>query len=123
VWLSRLGVKNGWFEEQSFEARMTTWRSVEDSDESFPTLCIKREDAPVCQPFFGFDQRRFENEFADGPARRRRSSLQRLLGGLAEPQIKFFGSICALSSHSWNLRKPPDNIKTNPEDINLRVIE
>ncbi len=78
---------------------MTTWRSVEGSDESFPTFCIEREYAPIRQPFFGFVQRRFENEFANGFTRRRRRGLQRLLGGLAEPQIEFFGSIGTLSSH------------------------
>jgi len=78
VGLSRLGVKNGWFAEQSFEARVTTWRSVEGSDESFPTFCIEREDAPICQPFLGFAQRRFENEFADGLTRLRNKVSMRL---------------------------------------------
>ena len=57
---SRLGVKNGWFAEQSFEAWVPTRRSVEGSDEGFPTFCIEGEDDPIRQPFFGFSQRRFE---------------------------------------------------------------
>ncbi len=113
VGLSRLVVKNGRFAEQSFEARVTAWRSVEGSDENFPTFCVEREHAPIRQPFLGFSQRRFENELADGLTRRRSSSLQRLLGGLAEPQIEFFGSVCALSSHFYNLNKPSDNVKTS----------
>ena len=92
---------------------MTAGRSVECSNEGFPVFCIEREDAPIGQSFLGFAQCCFENKFADGLTRRRRRSLQCLFGRLAKPQIKFFGSIGILSSHSKILPKPPDNVKTN----------
>jgi len=78
---------------------MTTRRRIERGNESIPIFCIEREHAPVGQPFFGFAQRRFKHEFADGFARGRRRRLQRLLGRLAQPEIELFGSIDALSSH------------------------
>jgi hypothetical protein len=67
--LSLFGIKNGWFAEQPFEARVTAWGSVEGGNESVPTFRIEREDGSIRQPFLGFAQRRFQNEFAYGLAK------------------------------------------------------
>jgi len=99
--------------ETAVQARMTTRRRIERGNEGIPIFCIEREYAPVGQPFFGFAQRRFKHEFADGFARGRCRSLQRLLGKFAEPEIKLFSSIDALSSHVLKLYEAPYNVKTN----------
>jgi len=74
---------------------------------------VERENSPIRQPFFGFVQRRFKNEFADGLTRSRCRRLQRLFSGLAKPKVKFLCSVCSLGSHIWSIPNLPDNVKTN----------